>query len=78
MPPQGVPQVLLDAKELTNEAGFVDVDRSTLQHVKYSNVFALGDCSSSPNSKTMAAIGKFYSYNERRKLIETQPTLCAN
>lgn len=58
VPPQGVPSVLLDKSSgLSNAAGFVDVNSSTLQHVKYSNVFALGDCSSTPNSKTMAAIG---------------------
>lgn len=58
MPPQSVPSVLLDQSSgLTNAAGFVDVNPSTLQHVKHSNVFAIGDCSSTPNSKTMAAIG---------------------
>lgn len=41
--------------DLVNEAGFVNVNRYTLQHMKYPNVFALGDCSSSPNSKTAAA-----------------------
>lgn len=41
--------------DLVNEAGFVDVHKFTLQHSKYENVFALGDCSSSPNSKTAAA-----------------------
>ncbi|XP_031625922.1 sulfide:quinone oxidoreductase, mitochondrial [Contarinia nasturtii] len=56
VPPQSPPQVLLESKHLTNEAGFVDVDKATMQHVKYPNVFALGDCASSPNSKTMAAI----------------------
>lgn len=58
VPPQSVPSVLLDQSNgLTNAAGFVDVNQSTLQHVKYPNVFAIGDCSSTPNSKTMAAIG---------------------
>lgn len=58
VPPQSAPKVLLETKSLTNEAGFVNVDKCTLQHVKYSNIFALGDCASTPNSKTMAAIGK--------------------
>lgn len=62
-PPQGPPQVLLNAKELTNAAGYVDVDKATMQHVKFPNVFALGDCASTPNSKTMAAIGiLFFSF----------------
>ena len=43
---------------LSNEAGFVDVSKEHLQHVKYDNVFALGDCSSAPTSKTAAAVGK--------------------
>jgi sulfide:quinone oxidoreductase len=38
--------------------GYVDVDKNTLQHVKYPNVFSLGDAGSSPNSKTGAAIRK--------------------
>lgn len=57
VPPQCVPQVLLESKDLTNAAGFVDVNKSTMQHVTYPNVFSLGDCASTPNSKTMAAIG---------------------
>lgn len=36
--------------------GWVDVNKDTLRHNKYKNVFALGDCSSLPTSKTAAAI----------------------
>ncbi|MEZ5306315.1 MAG: FAD/NAD(P)-binding oxidoreductase [Pyrinomonadaceae bacterium] len=43
---------------LGNEAGWVDVDKHTLQHNKYSNVFSLGDSSSLPTSKTGAAVRK--------------------
>lgn len=57
-PPQSAVPALLDAKDLVNEAGFVNVDKSTLQHIKYPNIFAIGDCSSTPNSKTMAAAGE--------------------
>ncbi len=39
-------------------AGYVDVDKHTHQHVKYANVFSLGDAGSTPNSKTGAAIRK--------------------
>ncbi len=39
-------------------AGYVDVDKHTHQHVRHSNVFALGDAGSTPNSKTGAAIRK--------------------
>ena len=38
--------------------GYVDVDKDTLQHVRYANVFSLGDASGSPNSKTGAAVRK--------------------
>lgn len=48
----------LKTSPLANEAGFVDVDKAHLQHVKYDNVFALGDCSSAPTSKTAAAVGE--------------------
>ena len=40
---------------LVDGAGFVDVDKYTLQHVKYANVFAIGDCTNAPTSKTAAA-----------------------
>lgn len=62
VPPQEPPKVLSECKDLTNDAGFVNVHKDYLQHTKFPNVFAIGDCSSSPNSKTMAAIG-----NEIRK-----------
>jgi sulfide:quinone oxidoreductase len=38
--------------------GLVDVDPTTLQHVRYPDVFALGDCSGAPNAKTGAAVRK--------------------
>jgi len=43
---------------LGNEGGWVEVDKGTLQHVRHSNVFALGDSSNLPVSKTGAAIRK--------------------
>jgi len=43
---------------LANAAGWVDVNVNTLQHVKYQNVFSLGDASGLPTSKTGAAIRK--------------------
>lgn len=43
---------------LANDYGWVEVDQYTTQHVSYANVFALGDCSSLPTSKTGAAIRK--------------------
>jgi sulfide:quinone oxidoreductase len=38
--------------------GFVEVDRYTTQHVRYPNVFAIGDASNLPAAKTGAAIRK--------------------
>lgn len=54
-PPMSAPKF---QKALASDAsnGFVAVHHGTLQHVKYPNVFALGDCSSLPTSKTAAAI----------------------
>ncbi|XP_044744451.1 sulfide:quinone oxidoreductase, mitochondrial [Coccinella septempunctata] len=54
-PPMSTPSALRNNKELSNQAGFADVDPGTLRHTTFSNVFAIGDCSSSPNSKTAAA-----------------------
>lgn len=41
-----------------SEQGFVEVDKHTLQHVRYPAIFALGDVANTPNSKTGAAIRK--------------------
>jgi sulfide:quinone oxidoreductase len=39
-------------------AGWVDVDKFSLQHTRYGNVFSLGDASSLPTSRTAAAVRK--------------------
>lgn len=57
-PPQGPPQVLAQCKDLVDTAGWVNVNKETLQHVKFNNIFSLGDCSNLPTSKTGAAVGK--------------------
>jgi sulfide:quinone oxidoreductase len=57
VPPQVAPQFLADSP-LAAETGFTDVDQHTLQHVRYSNVFGLGDAGSMPNAKTAAAVRK--------------------
>ena len=56
-PPQSAPD-FIKRSPLANEAGWVDVDKHTLQHVRYPNVFSLGDASSLPTSKTGAAVRK--------------------
>ncbi|MFN8575378.1 MAG: FAD/NAD(P)-binding oxidoreductase [Candidatus Sericytochromatia bacterium] len=43
---------------LVDATGFVDVNKFTLQHTKYSNIFALGDCTNLPTARTGAAIRK--------------------
>ena len=56
-PPQSAPDFVRQSP-LANADGWVDVDKATLRHTKYPNVFALGDASSLPTSKTGAAIRK--------------------
>ena len=58
-PPMSAPDVLQNSKSpITDGTGYLDVDKYTLQHVKYPNVFGLGDCVNLPTSKTAAAICK--------------------
>jgi eukaryotic sulfide quinone oxidoreductase len=56
-PPMG-PLDVLKQSPISDSAGWVQVDQSTLRHVNpdFGNIFALGDCSSLPTSKTAAAI----------------------
>jgi NADPH-dependent 2,4-dienoyl-CoA reductase/sulfur reductase-like enzyme len=58
-PPMG-PLAVLKGSPIADAAGWVEVDKGTLQHVKpeYGNIFSLGDASSLPTSKTAAAITK--------------------
>ncbi|MFV8752465.1 FAD/NAD(P)-binding oxidoreductase [Nannocystaceae bacterium ST9] len=56
-PPQSSPDFIKHSR-LANQQGWVEVDKFTMQHVRYPNVFSLGDCSSLPTSKTGAAIRK--------------------
>lgn len=56
-PPQSAPDFIKNSS-LANAAGWVDVDKNTLRHVKYNNIFSLGDASGLPTSKTGAAIRK--------------------
>lgn len=56
-PPQSSPD-FIKKSPLANEGGWVSVDKETMQHTKYPNIFSLGDASSLPTSKTGAAIRK--------------------
>jgi len=55
-PPMGSPSALSSNKELTDAAGFLNVNKETLQHTKYPNIFGIGDCTSVPVAKTAAAV----------------------
>jgi sulfide:quinone oxidoreductase len=41
-----------------NPGGYVQIDKNTMRHTRFENIFALGDAGSSPNSKTGAAVRK--------------------
>jgi sulfide:quinone oxidoreductase len=56
-PPQTAPDFNRQSP-LADDAGWVDVAPDTLQHVKYGNVFSIGDVCSAPNAKTAAAVRK--------------------
>jgi sulfide:quinone oxidoreductase len=56
-PPQG-PHEFVAKSPLANAAGFVEVNQNSMQHVRYPNIFSLGDVASTPNSKTAAAVRK--------------------
>ena len=56
-PPMSAPDFIKESP-LANEKGWVDVDKFTLQHNRYPNVFSAGDASSLPTSKTAAAARK--------------------
>lgn len=59
VPRQSAPEWIKSSPLSTGDAGgYVAVDKHTMQHVRYANVFALGDVASSPNAKTGAAVRK--------------------
>lgn len=59
VPRQSAPDWIKSSPLSTGDAnGYVEIDKHTMQHVRYPNVFSLGDAGSTPNSKTGAAIRK--------------------
>lgn len=52
------PLSLRRCTELVTDSGYLHVDPYTLQHQSYCNIFGIGDCLCTPNSKTAAAAGK--------------------
>jgi sulfide:quinone oxidoreductase len=57
VPPQSAPDYIKKSP-LADSAGWVEVDKFTLQHIRFEHVFSLGDCSSLPTSRTGAAVRK--------------------
>lgn len=54
-PPMSAPDFIKQSP-LSNDAGWLDLDKHSMRHTKYENIFGLGDAGSTPNSKTGAAI----------------------
>lgn len=55
VPPQGAPD-FIRSSPLADQSGWVSVDKFSLRHTQYAHIFALGDCTTTPNSKTAAAV----------------------
>jgi sulfide:quinone oxidoreductase len=60
VPPQSAPDFIKISplSDPHNTYGYVEINKNTMQHVHFRNIFALGDCSNAPCSKTGAAIRK--------------------
>ena len=56
-PPSLAPEFVRNST-LVNAAKWLDVDKHTLQHTRYPNIFGLGDVAGLPTAKTGAAIRK--------------------
>ncbi|MBS1097114.1 TIGR01244 family phosphatase [Gluconobacter sphaericus] len=55
VPPQSAPQVIREST-LAGSDGFVEVNPATLQHVRFPDVFAIGDVIGTSSAKTAAAV----------------------
>ncbi|WP_374505138.1 FAD/NAD(P)-binding oxidoreductase [Flavobacterium sp.] len=60
VPPQSAPDFIKKSPlaDANNPLGYVEIDKHTMQHSRFKNIFALGDCTNAPCSKTGAAIRK--------------------
>ncbi|MDF2051400.1 FAD/NAD(P)-binding oxidoreductase [Arthrobacter sp. Cr_A7] len=60
VPPQSAPDWLkaTDLPAASDKGGFVEVDRQTLRHLRFSNVWSLGDAAGTTNSKSGGALRK--------------------
>jgi sulfide:quinone oxidoreductase len=59
-PPMSAPDFIKQSPfaEPDKPHGFIDVDKHTLQHKRFANVFSAGDVTNTPNAKTGAAVRK--------------------
>jgi sulfide:quinone oxidoreductase len=60
VPPQSAPDFIKTSPlaDPNSPMGYVEINKNTMQHTRFINVFALGDCTNAPCSKTGAAIRK--------------------
>jgi sulfide:quinone oxidoreductase len=60
VPPQSAPDWLkaTDLPASGDKGGFVEVDRQTLRHIRFQNVWSLGDAAGTTNSKSGGALRK--------------------
>ena len=60
VPPQSAPDFIKNSPlaDANNALGYVEINKNTMQHTRFANVFACGDCTNAPCSKTGAAIRK--------------------
>lgn len=60
IPPQRAPQVIRDSglswADRWEDQGWIEVDRETLRHARYPNVFGIGDINGVPRGKTAASV----------------------
>ncbi|XP_075883455.1 sulfide:quinone oxidoreductase, mitochondrial-like [Nelusetta ayraudi] len=54
-PPMG-PSSVVKGSPLADEAGWLDLNKETLQHKRFPNVFGIGDCTNLPTARTAAAV----------------------
>ena len=60
VPPQSAPAWIKGGPlaDPANPGGYVQIDKNTMRHTRFPEIFSLGDAGSSPNSKTGAAVRK--------------------
>lgn len=55
VPPMGAHEYIAESG-LADASGYLDCNKFTMRHNKYSNIWGIGDCTSVPCSKTAAAV----------------------